>query len=291
MPHFTLRDIPTISYNTQAILPPVTPPDADLLDWVNRTIGFGSSVSGSTQAAVSTFIASCKSSGVWTKIKRCGIYASDTFVGLQAPLIRISGSSSDTLLRFVTSDYSLHSGLTGHSSTLKWINTGIVPFNLLGLNNNHLSIYVTANNGNNGGIQCGCSDNNTGRMNIAINPTATTFSDGALGDNVNYTETAGVGLYVLNRNVTSGILGYKNGNQVAQIASPDGSGTLPGADASAPPLAIHSWYRSDFSVRDAIFPSPSTLAFYSVGDALTASDNTALYSAVQALQTALSRNV
>lgn len=97
--------------------------DPDVQDWIDRVVAAGSSVSSTHQTAVNTFVASLKSSGVWTDIQRLNVFAGANLTAALIPLKKGIGSTTETNTGFVSGDYSESSGLTGDGSS--YIDTGV----------------------------------------------------------------------------------------------------------------------------------------------------------------------
>src|SRR5688572_24188883 len=99
--------------------------DPEVLDWVDRVVANGGSVSQSTKDAANTFMVSIKAAGVRSKIYRLNLYAGTGFAACKTPLIKDIGDAVDTTVNFVSGDYSESTGLTGDGGS-KYLSTGAV---------------------------------------------------------------------------------------------------------------------------------------------------------------------
>lgn len=272
----TLRDLSIVGFSRGPT------GDAELADWVSRVQGRGSDVTGSgVQTAVRNFIVGMKTDGLWTKSKRIGVYAGDARVALEAPLLNLRGATTDTLTGFVDANYTSN-GLVGGSG--KRINTGYNN-TATGNDGNDISFAVYNRSASNtGSFEIGSG--NTGDVNatvaLEISNGGTTY--GFLGNQTNYVNQAdsnGTGLYVLSRVSSTDLRVFKNGSQLGSTVT-TGAGAVSGFDVWVHDanLSNSSW---GFSARQ--------LAFYGIFTGLTTTDNANLYTRVQALQTALGRNV
>ncbi len=271
--------------------------DADLLDWVLRVQGQGSDVSTSTKNAVNIFITSVKAAGLRTtgstKLKRVGVYAGNDILALNAPLYNEWGTATDTLRAFVGGDYAetgASGGLTGNTTT-KSIDPGNINLGTVLLPNAysyHQSVYIRDTTGGNV-VPIGCQDPGSGSADyIYANLAGTSyFSCWGPARQVSAADAVGTGFYLGSRTSATSSNLYRNGVSIASTAVNESPTLPPGVDTI---LLIHG-FNSGGGLGIAILNFPSPISFYSVGLGLTGAEDLALYNAVQALQTALSRNV
>ena len=127
----------------------------DVEDYFARIVAAGSSISEANKTAVRAFVSGCQSDGIFDAIKAsCILAGADTLAGALVPLV----GSAPTNVNFVAGDYSRTTGMKGNGSS-KYLNSS-TPLNSLAQNNNHLSIYTTANPTANG-CYIGASDSNS----------------------------------------------------------------------------------------------------------------------------------
>jgi hypothetical protein len=119
---------------------------------------------------------------------------------------------------------------------------------------------------------------------------STVVKNGLYSATASFVDTTSLGLYVGNRNSTGNITAYKNGvlKNTGSLA-PSGLAYCPmllmGASVYYPDLYPNP---NDWSPY---YPGKRQLAFATIGDGLSNTDNTNLYTRIQAFQTTLSRQV
>lgn len=122
----------------------------DALDWRNRVIANGGSVSAATLKAVDTFCRSIVTNNLRDRFYRLNLFAGDNLSAALVPLFRgpsltgtQTGNTTDTNVGpFVSGDYSLTSGLQGNGST-KWLDTGLSADGLDTLATGHVAAGFT----------------------------------------------------------------------------------------------------------------------------------------------------
>jgi hypothetical protein len=256
--------------------------DADVLDWISRVQGQGSDTNTNTRLSMNSFVQLTKSytGGLWDKLKRVGVYSGDSVGALKAPLKNTWGNVNDA---FGPTDftYAESTGAAGVFASQIGINTGLNPSVVATINDIHISVYSrTAGNETGSAINVvsgGTSDlsllprfaSDTSYCSICSESTYTTATD-----------TSGQGLYVGSRTASNSQKLYRNASLIGTHTTPGGS--LPNLT-----IFVHCQINSLSTTNG----TGKYLAWYSVGLGLDATDVSNLYSAVQALQTALGRNV
>lgn len=290
--------MPNPNINRRTLRGPVGGYDPDLLDWVSRVQGQGSDVSVGTKDAVNTFILAIKAAGLRTagstKLKRVGVYAGNDILALNAPLYNEWGSVTDSLVNFVGGDYAetgASGGLTGNTTT-KYINPDIDLNVLVGATQSyHASVYLRATTGGNV-IPVGCQNPGFGRTSyMYANLSGTSYwACWTAGDQIAASDSNGTGLYIGSRTDATHNNLYRNGSSIGS-SSVDNSGNSPPGNVLPGNIAkvtIHAFQNGTFPP---ILNNPNPISFYSLGVGLSSSESSDLYNAVQALQTALTRNV
>jgi hypothetical protein len=263
--------------------------DADAAAWAAAVTANGGTYSASTLAAVSTFAASAKASGYWTKLNRINLFAggggtaAQNFAGCLVPLKVGGGSATETNVNFVAGDYTEATGLTGNGST-KYLNTGLVPSASLTLNDTHMAFYDRGSSAVGLAVAMGVSNVGIFRL-WAPNSDSKVYSD-AYDTVSGRVVTAGTiatpfGFIGASRISAVDHTIYRNGSSVATNATSGGS--LPGVQA------VYVFAENNAGV--AANWSALIAGGYSIGSGLTAADVTAYNTHMQAFQTALSRNV
>jgi len=247
--------------------------DADWLAYYNRVIAAGGSLTTTEQNATKTLVADLKANSLWTLMK--AIYP---MVGASAAACAQNLKSSSFTGTF-TSGWTFASTGATPNGTSAYMDTTFNPSVSGSLNSGHISIYLRTNslgtpccdigcfNGSNSGVNIYSRFSNTqlGRINEDdANIIATTTSSGfnfatrlsstvkKIGKNSTLTSFNTSSVSLVNVNITIGCL--------------NNNGT-----------------KSQFSDRQN--------AFTSIGDGLTDTEASNLYTAVQAFQTTLSRQV
>ena len=229
-----------------------------------------------TQAnAVNNLVIGMKADGIWTKMKAIypivGGTASSHAVNLKTP-----GTFN---LSFATGVTHSSNGMVGNGST-GYADTNFTPStNGMLLNSAHLSFYsrtdlntyqVEMGNWNGSAstlLLIRQAGNGTVRMN-----------NGAL--NINFANTNAQGFYLSNRTASNVIKAFKNG--AVQVTSAQVSNSLP-----TNKIALLAF--NDNGLIQ--YYSTKQCAFASIGDGLTDTDAANFYTAVQAFQTTLNRQV
>ena len=243
-------------------------------------------ISDSTQqSAVNTLVTSLKSAGIWSKMK--AIYP---FVGGTATSHKFNLKDPrdlDAAYRLVFNGGWTHSS-TGAlpNGTNGYANTYLTPSTNLTNYNAHSSIY-SRTNGNNSGFDLGSTIINTWVREFLLTPYRSGQAISGLydyngNDQIVVSSNSGIGFF--NNTITSQTSQklYKNGVVI-------GSNT--NNHTSSPP-EFPIWLGAvNASNVGGVEWTNRQLAFTSIGDGLTDAEASALYTAVQAFQTTLGRQV
>jgi hypothetical protein len=226
------------------------------------------------QAAINTLVVDLKGYSIWTKMK--AVYP---FVG------GTSTSTSYNLKNTAQYQISWFGGWTWNSNGVTgsangYGNTGLIPNSVLSISSGHLSIYSRTNVS--GGYDMG-SASGTGAVENSLISRWTDnkfYSQYGTPTYPNVANTDSRGLFIANRNSATNTIGYKNGIKVIDTAQTS-------SQLSTTALVISainaSGAISSYSLRN--------YAFASIGDGLTDTEAANFYTAVQAFQVALSRNI
>lgn len=238
-------------------------------------------ITNSTQkTAINQLVLDLKTAGIWTKM--IAIYP---FVGGSASSHKWNLKDArdlDAAFRLIFNGTWAHSS-NGVLPTSAYAQTFLTPATHLTNNDSHLSFYSRTNN-NNDGFEFGAVDGgNTNQMAIRFASTGGTFlcdTYGAGGNRINTSNPDSLGFYIDTRTGSTTHKAFKNGVQLGATDSSVSSGLSAitvsyslGAQSSA----------GSYSSRQC--------AFASIGAGLTDADAANLYTAVQAYQTALGRQV
>jgi hypothetical protein len=280
---------------TVASVPSVANPEAQ--DWISKTYVNGGTVSASTAAAVSAFCDAIDAASIRDRFYRLNLFAGTGLNACLVPLYRGQsrtgtqyGNTADTNTNFVSGDYvetGASGGLQGLRTSTKRLETGLAPAEFSG-HNFHASSYECATSdtsydpsmgawrgANSTGFYIGTADNTTqidfSQVNNAIRVTATPPNGHIIG-----TQTG---------NRTGAV--FRNG--VSASTSYVGGGN------TSSDWSLVTWGIAIFSYQTAAgtFPdySSARLGGYSVGLSLNGTQASAFYTAMNAFQTSLTRNV
>ena len=126
----------------------------EAIDWLDRVVSNGGSVSGSTLAAVSDFCYSIDAAGIRSAMYRLNLFAGNGLLACLVPLYRAPsptasqiGPSADVNFNFVSSDYRESAGLKAAGG--KSLDTRVNTFAIPSFFNAHLSFSGTEMEGPN----------------------------------------------------------------------------------------------------------------------------------------------
>ena len=253
------------------------------------------------QTAINTLVVGLKTDNIWTKMRALypivGGTASQHKFNLKNPV------DSDAAFRLIFFGGMTHSsnGILP-SGTNNYANTYFIPSTqIANADSFHYSIYSRTDlGGSTFSYDIGAttilgtdSESYTDQYihNFLIDAFgSTTVRSGTYGAIANFTDDNSLGLYVGNRNSIGKVTGYKNG-----ILKNTGTTSASGLVYFAPMLLMNmanyypdvdpSSWSTDFSY------GKRQLAFATIGDGLTDTDNSNLYARIQTFQTTLGRQV
>jgi hypothetical protein len=235
--------------------------DADAVAFFTRVTTAGGTLSTTEKQAVNQLVLDLKANSLWTPMK--AIYP---MVGASAAACAQNLKSASFTGTF-GGGVSYSSGGVAFNGSSGYMNTNLNASSNLSVTNAHFSIYANVKNGSGdqmNGVYPGIFIDQYGR---------TFYGIGNSNDIINsdYVKMSQVNA------LSSNLKFYKNGSNLATISS---GGVLPnlnlflGTNSTVGPY----WWNG-------------TLAFSSIGDGLTDTEATDFYTAVQAFQTTLSRQV
>lgn len=262
--------------------------DPAALDWQARVYAASGSVSVATLLAVSRFVRGCRSAGVWDKLLRVNLFCGTNLSACLVPLKVGGGNSTDTNTNFVSGDYTEATGLTGNGST-KRLATGIVPSTMLTANSTHLAIYNRSSTlGAGGQLSMGARTSTSAAMYLNA-PEVTDNKAYSAQYDTNTSQgrivstsalSTAYGFIVASRTAANLHTIYRNGASVGSNATTGGS--LPAVG-----IAVVAWNNNGTPADYGAAPCGG----YSIGAGLTAQEALAYYTAMQAFQTAMGRQV
>jgi hypothetical protein len=233
------------------------------------------------QAAINTLVVDLKGYSIWTKMK--ALYP---FVGGTSSTHKFNLKDPrdlDVAFRLVFNGGWTHSsnGATPNG-TNGFANTFLIPSTNLTINNSHLSFYSRTNT-----IVAGVSIGSFNSSFSAGNQINIRFTDGnfyGLIDNstsIAVSNANSTGNYILSRTANNVIKAFKNNSLI-------GSNNALSVTLNNAKIFIGA--RNDRDL-DTVFYDNKQTAFASIGDGLTDTEAANFYTAVQAFQVALARNV
>jgi hypothetical protein len=254
----------------------VTPTDPDAAAFFARVTAAGGTLSATEQTAVNTLVVQMKADGTWTPMK--AIYP---MVGASAAACAQNLKSSSFTGTF-TSGWTFASTGVTPNGTSAYMNTGFTPSTSLTLNSGHLSFYSRTNNTtgiDDIGAYQGAFD--LINMRLIINLGGTLYCDLNNGTTarIAVANANSLGFYQGSRTSSTAFKVFKNNTTLGTNTNLN-TGTQP-----AIPIYI--------GAANTTSPNYSNrqCAFSSIGDGLTDTQASDFYTAVQAFQTTLSRNV
>jgi hypothetical protein len=269
-------------------------------DWANRVRANGGSVSGSTLNAVSRFCASIAAAGIRDRFFRLNLFCGTGLSACLVPLYRgpslggtqYGGTTDANNGPFVSGDYAetgASGGLTGNG-TSKYLDTGLT-YDAMGVpSTNHIGVFKGAGTWNTIIEIIGARDADDfyyiqGRAQIGGDHKVNALSGpGASGGSsiANATISSTTNFLVASRNSSTSFVLYQNASSVASTSS---AVTIAGSNR---PFLV---FMRDTGTGPSFAGWTYRLLGYSFGLGMSAAQVSAYNSAMQALQTALSRNV
>jgi hypothetical protein len=275
--------------------------NADAQDWVNRVYANGGTVSATTASAVNTFCNAIDAAGIRDRFYRLNLFCGNSdasLIAVRTPLYRSQvpggtqfGNTLDTNVNFAITDYAetgASGGLLG-DGTSKYLSTGLTPAAMPEIATGHLSAYIPSlapgstralMGAASGSQQFQLTHRLTGGNQVQVRATwgGTSSSDDTFGAGVT---TLPGGLWTITRTSSTAITKYNNATSKAT-----------GTTSTTPATHTNGWFvhASNSAGTAASFANHRILS-YSIGASMTAQQVSDYNAAIQAFQTALSRNV
>jgi hypothetical protein len=257
--------------------------DPDAKAFFDRVTTAGGSLSITEKNAVNTLVVQMKTDGIWTKMK--AIYP---MVGASAAACAQNLKNSSFTGTF-TSGWTFASTGVTPNGTSAYMDTGLLPSTSLTNNSTTLSYYSRSTSAANTGVEIGAA---VGASSLPLIQIACNYTGlGTLHDQYSYVNgrlsvsTANsFGFFCGSRTSSTSLKGYKNGSLVGTLTTSSTQNvTLINRAITIAAINAFNPGISSFSNREC--------AFASIGDGLTDTEVSNFYTAVQAMQTTLSRNV
>jgi len=241
--------------------------DPDAQAFFDRVTTAGGTLSTTEKNATNQLVLDMKSAGIWSSMK--AVYP---MVGASAAACAQNLKSSSFTGTF-TSGWTFASTGVTPNGTSAYMDTGVNPNSNLSQNSTHISFYSRTDTD---GIYI-----DIGAGNLHLFPRfGNTFYPRVYSTGYNVSNSSSLGFFMGNRTTVNDVKGQKN-NTITNFTS---------SFSSSPDLNIYiGAYNSGAGVAD--FFSTRQCAFSSIGDGLTDTQASNFYTAVQAFQTTLARQI
>lgn len=265
--------------------------DTDVQSWLTRVASASGTVSAGTQTAVNTFVLACKAASIWTLFRRLNLCVGD-FNASFVPLVNTSGGTTDTNINLVSGDYSESLGWQTDGST-KCINTGYTPSEATG----GLSVYLRTTQ----------TSNTTARVPIGSRNAGSTQIYRIGGNLSDLGATSGGVISIWGENIltpgdcpqtTGGLTatlwhGVRTASNAARLFKAGVSvGTSTASKTpSTPAAALYVLAQNAAGTAASFLESGSRLAGYGCDIGMNQTQAADYYTAMQAFQTAMGRQV
>ena len=243
--------------------------DADAVAFFTRVTTAGGTLSATERNAVNTLVIQMKTDGIWTKMK--AIYP---MVGASAAACAQNLKSSSFTGTFSSGWTFASTGVTPNG-TSAFMNTNLTPSISLSQNDTHISVYSRTNQISSGAL---IGNENDTQPQLNIFPTFGSnlyMRVNSVGTSQIVANTSSLGLFIANRVSSTGTRNFQNTTLRTQTANSTGLSNVP--------IHLSRQGSSNFGSFQ--------IAFSSIGDGITDTEASNFYTAVQAMQTTLSRNV
>ena len=255
---------------------------AETLQYADNIAANGGSISQASLVAIDTFVRACLVAGIWSKFIEVGPFAGSNLNAAMVKLVyQPAAGSVLTNSSFVAGDY-VETGSNGGlaSDGTKFLNTNVQATTLP--DNGHYSFYLREDvtSGGNKSLIGALDASNQYWMGALTPSTAVDLRYGGL-TSATAAGTLAKGFYAGVREAANSLVYYRDGASIATLSSVTGT--------TKPAYPIFLWaFNSSGSSGGRLNARGS---FYSIGQALIASEVVALHNAVRSLQLALNRAV
>lgn len=255
--------------------------DADAVAFFTRVTTAGGSLSNTEKVAVNQLVLDMKSAGIWSAMK--AVYP---MVGASAAACAQNLKSSSFTGTFTSGWTFASTGVKGNG-TSAYMDSTFNPSTQSTNNNTHISFYSRSNI-QEAGAEMGVFKSGDVRWSMELNFYFNGVSYGFASDQYNYTtgrvsnaNTNSQGFYIASRTNSTTHKAFKNNAQLGT--------TNTGVSGNVSNINVNMYIGAVNA--SSISYSSKECAFASIGDGLTDTQASNLYTAVQAFQTTLSRQV
>jgi hypothetical protein len=249
--------------------------DADAQAFFDRVTTAGGSLSNTEKTAVNKLVLDMKSYSIWSKMK--AIYP---MVGASSAACAQNLKSSSFTGTFNGGITYASTGITGNGTT-GFMNTSFIPSTNLSTSSGHWSFYCRTNSANAGIYEIGSSQtSSSGPYNALIIKFSNSNFYAAYGDySLTYNNANSQGFYIVNRNSSTITTGFKNNTKVINSSQ----------TATLSNIAFYILAENVANISAS--HSNRECAFATFGNGLSDTEASNFYTAVQAFQTTLARQV
>lgn len=248
--------------------------DADAVAFFTRVTTAGGSLTLTEKQAVNTLVVDMKSYGIWSAMK--AVYP---MVGASAAACAQNLKSSSFTGTFTATGWTFASTGATPNGTSAYMNTGLIPSVELSLNSTHLSFYSRTDI-NLTQVEMGCNNPYIILEIRTLNQTYFLINTSSIAG---VSDTNSIGFYIGNRTGSAVTNGFKNNSKIFNGTL--ASGTLSSNMINIGAMSVNSTGNGN------LYYSTKQCAFASIGDGLTDTQASNFYTAVQAFQTTLGRQV
>jgi hypothetical protein len=255
---------------------PVLEGDPDAQAFFQRVVTAGGTLSATEQTAIAVLVADLKTYGIWDKMK--AIYP---MVGASAAACAQNLKSSSFTGTF-TSGWTFASTGVTPNGTSAYFDTGLNPTGIINENSVSISAYLRTNND---GLRCDIGASDSPNYQITLYPRLSDdlFTD--LGSQatgrITYANTDSRGHFISTRTSSTSFKSFINSTLKATLTTTQ----------TLSIVAKNIFLSANNSPSGITQYSNRQNAFSHIGDGLTDTEASNFYTAVQAFQTTLSRNV
>jgi hypothetical protein len=245
--------------------------------------GAGVTLTDSQKTAVNNLVVNLKAANIWTKFNAIYPIVGGTATAHKFNLV--NPADTDAAFRLAFTGGWTHSA-TGMlpNGTNAYANTFLTPSTSLSLNNTHLSYYSRTNSTNVNNYDIGCSIvSGTAQYTLMVLRDSNLFYNAinvAQANVSSASNTDSSGFFSAHRTASNVLTGFRNSSKI--LTSSNVSSMLP---------TVSIYLGALNNAGTAQFYSIKQCAFASIGNGLTDTEAANFYTAVQAYQTTLSRNV
>jgi hypothetical protein len=264
--------------------------DADALAFFQRVSDATGTLSLTEKQAVNQLVVDMKAAGIWSAMK--AIYP---MVGASAAACAQNLKSASFTGSFTSTGWTFAStGATPNGSSA-YMDTNLIPNSVLSsVNSIHLSYYSRTNNdGTTVRSEMGCVNNSGtflpllqfnvyGKESIINDQFLAQAYEYTAGTQILVTGTNSLGFFAMSRTAINLLRAYKNNSTISSATTNQTQTTMPTNN-----IYLGAWNQNGTAAKF----SNRECAFASIGDGLTDTQASNFYTAVQAFQRTLSRQV